>query len=92
MNSGECSREDESVQYKQVRRVTWIGLAANIVLSAVKIGCGIVGRSQAIVADGVHSVSDTTTDLAVLIGVRYWSAPPDETCEPRFTSRVSTWA
>jgi cation diffusion facilitator family transporter len=53
-------------------------MVANVALAAVKVSAGIVGRSNAVVADGVHSLSDLSTDLAVLIGARYWSQPPDE--------------
>jgi len=60
-----------------VKRVTWVGLAANLVLAGVKLAAGLLGNSQAVVADAVHSLSDCVTDLAVLIGVRYWSVPPD---------------
>ncbi|MBP8178684.1 MAG: cation transporter, partial [Spirochaetes bacterium] len=60
------------------RKVTWIGLIVNVILSAFKLVAGIIGHSQAMVADGVHSISDLTTDVAVLIGIRYWSTPADE--------------
>lgn len=63
---------------KKIRKVTWIGLLLNIVLSALKIFAGVIGHSQAIIADGIHSISDTVTDLAVIIGSYYWSKPPDE--------------
>ncbi|MBN1826404.1 MAG: cation transporter [Candidatus Eisenbacteria bacterium] len=62
----------------EVRRITWIGLVANLLLAAVKFAAGFLGSSQAVVADAVHSLSDTATDLAILLGVRFWSAPPDE--------------
>ncbi|MFH1738764.1 MAG: cation diffusion facilitator family transporter [bacterium] len=62
----------------EVRRVTWIGLGVNIALSIFKLAAGILGRSQAVVADAVHSLSDSSTDIAILVGVRYWSQPPDE--------------
>lgn len=62
----------------QVRLVTWAGLVINLLLVAFKLVGGVLGRSQVIVADAVHSLSDTGTDVAVLIGVRYWSAPADE--------------
>ena len=78
-----------SVQIKEVRRVTWVGLAANVLLSTFKIVAGTIGSSQAVVADGVHSISDTTTDLAVLIGVHYWSVPPDQT-HPHGHRRIET--
>ena len=62
----------------EVRRVTWTGLVVNILLVAFKLAGGLLGRSQAVVADAVHSLSDAGTDVAVLVGVRYWSAPADE--------------
>ncbi len=64
-------------QAHQVRRVTWVGLALNLFLAAAKFAGGVLGSSQAVVADAVHSLSDTLTDIAVLLGVRYWSAPAD---------------
>ena len=69
----------EDVQHtQQIKRITWIGLAVNLLLSAIKFVVGILGASQAVVADAVHSLSDMSTDFAVIFGVRYWSAPPDE--------------
>jgi cation diffusion facilitator family transporter len=62
----------------EVRRVTWVGLVLNLFLSALKVTAGILGSSQAIVADGIHSLSDMSTDITILIGVRYWMAPADE--------------
>lgn len=62
---------------RSVARITWIGLIMNVLLSLFKLAAGVWGRSQAIVADGVHSLSDSSTDIAILIGVRYWSRPPD---------------
>ena len=61
-----------------VRRVTWFGFIINILLSGLKFAAGIVGQSQAVVADAVHSLTDTTTDLAVIAGSHYWSRPPDD--------------
>lgn len=61
-----------------VRRTTWAGLVANVVLAVGKISAGLVGGSQAVVADGVHSVTDLGTDVAVLAGTRVWAQPADE--------------
>ena len=63
---------------RQVRRITWIGLLLNIFLTALKFVAGILGHSQAIIADAVHSVSDFGTDLVLLLGIRAWSKPRDE--------------
>ncbi len=73
----------------QVKRVTLWGMAANLGLAALKMVFGLVGHSQALVADAVHSLSDTATDLALLIGVHYWSAPADED-HPHGHGRIET--
>lgn len=77
------------LQSDELKRVTWVGLAANILLSIFKVFAGLVGSSQAVVADGVHSISDTSTDIALLIGVNYWSAPPDRE-HPHGHRRIET--
>ncbi len=61
-----------------VRRVTWIGFIINILLSGLKFAAGYAGNSQAVIADAIHSLTDTTTDLAVIAGSHYWSRPPDD--------------
>ncbi len=71
------SRE-KAQHVSQVRRISWIGLAVNLFLAALKFVVGFVGNSQAVIADAVHSLSDMGTDLAVIFGVKYWSAPADE--------------
>jgi cation diffusion facilitator family transporter len=57
--------------------VTWVGIAVNITLTLVKVIVGITFRSQTLVADGLHSVSDLITDSAVLIGLRVSAKPAD---------------
>lgn len=74
---------------KQIKRVTWIGLVTNLLLAAGKVGAGIIGTSQALVADGIHSFSDSFTDMAIIIGVPYWTAPPDS-CHPYGHHKVET--
>ena len=61
-----------------VRRVTWIGLIVNVVLTILKFLAGVFAHSQVLIADAVHSLSDLVTDLAVLIGSRFWDQPADE--------------
>lgn len=60
-----------------ISHVTWVGVGVNIVLAVLKLIGGIFGRSQALIADAAHTISDLATDAAVLIGVRYWSEPAD---------------
>ena len=50
--------------------VTLIGVAANAVLIAFKLAGGILGQSQALIADAAHSVSDLFTDVVVLVGLK----------------------
>ncbi|NQT14374.1 MAG: cation transporter, partial [Planctomycetes bacterium] len=66
-----------SGQAGEVRSVTLWGLAVNLALAGVKFVFGVVGSSQALVADAVHSLSDSFTDLAVVIGAGFWTAPAD---------------
>ncbi|MFO7930060.1 MAG: cation diffusion facilitator family transporter [Thermodesulfobacteriota bacterium] len=61
-----------------VRRVTWWGLAVNLMLAAFKVTAGLLGHSQALVADGIHSITDTITDLAVILGSYFWWRPADD--------------
>ena len=63
---------------KKIEQITLAGLVANILLSVVKLVIGFFGNSQAVIADALHSFSDTSSDLIILFGVKYWTAPPDE--------------
>lgn len=63
---------------RAIYRVTWIGFAVNLALSAGKLFAGIRGHSSAMVADAIHSVSDFATDLVVLLFVRVSAKPRDE--------------
>ena len=60
-----------------VRQATWVGLLVNLALCAIKFTAGIVGGSQAVVADAVHSLSDSVTDVAILVGSHFWTRPAD---------------
>ncbi len=53
-----------------IRNVTLIGSVVNLLLTVGKIIAGIVGKSSAMVADGVHSLSDLVTDIIVLVFIR----------------------
>jgi cation diffusion facilitator family transporter len=72
-----------------IRKVTWIGFGVNVLLTCIKFAAGIFGQSQALVADAVHSLSDTVTDLAVILGSFFWSEPPDQ-CHPYGHQRIET--
>ena len=61
-----------------IERITLIGVFINIFLSVVKFVLGVLGASQALVADAFHSFSDLGTDIVLLVGLRFWSKPADE--------------
>ncbi len=58
-------------------KVTRVGMYSNIGLSAMKLIVGGLVGSLALVADGLHSLSDLATDLAVIFGTYIGSRPPD---------------
>ncbi|MCF7854977.1 MAG: cation diffusion facilitator family transporter [Candidatus Pacebacteria bacterium] len=74
---------------RETFHVTIVGAVANVLLSAFKITAGAFGNSQAVIADGVHSLSDLGTDIAVLVGAHYWSEPADRE-HPYGHGRVET--
>ncbi|MBK1684319.1 cation diffusion facilitator family transporter [Rhodoferax fermentans] len=47
-------------------RSTWVSVGVNLVLSTLQIVAGVLSKSQALVADGLHSLSDLVADFVVL--------------------------
>ena len=52
---------------KDIRSITIWGAVVNIALTVAKIVAGVVGRSAAMIADGIHSLSDLLSDIVVLV-------------------------
>ncbi|NOY44949.1 MAG: cation diffusion facilitator family transporter, partial [Deltaproteobacteria bacterium] len=63
----------------------------NLVLVLVKMAAGIMGRSSALVADALHSLSDLASDLVVLVGYRFGRLPEDDS-HPYGHGKVETLA
>lgn len=63
---------------KRATRVTLYGAAINIILVIFKLIAGVVGQSAAMIADGIHSLSDLLTDAVVIIFMKLSSRPQDE--------------
>jgi cation diffusion facilitator family transporter len=61
----------------EIRWITNVGIVINILLSAVKVVVGLWAGSLALIADGIHSLSDLVSDVAVLIGIHYGAKKPD---------------
>jgi cation diffusion facilitator family transporter len=47
-------------------RSTWVSVGVNIVLTATQVTVGVLAKSQGLVADGIHSLSDLVADFVVL--------------------------
>ncbi|MBQ6253197.1 MAG: cation transporter [Bacteroidales bacterium] len=65
------------VREKEIYKVTLVGAVANLLLVGVKFVAGIAGRSGAMIADAVHSMSDFVTDLVVVAFVGISARPQD---------------
>lgn len=64
---------------KEIYKVTLVGSVVNIILLLLKFLAGILGRSSAMIADAVHSLSDFVTDIIVLVFVKISNKPKDQT-------------
>ncbi|MDF1584170.1 MAG: cation diffusion facilitator family transporter [Methyloprofundus sp.] len=62
---------------KLKNRVTVVGALVNVFLTIIKIGFGIFGQSAALIADGVHSLSDLASDMLVLVAVKLGAREAD---------------
>src|SRR5687767_11415273 len=60
-----------------VRRVLWLVLGFNLAVTVVKIGLGLYTGALAVVADGFHSLVDSTSNLVALLGVWVAARPAD---------------
>lgn len=69
---------EELLRKKEANKVTWIGFAVNITLTIFKLIAGIIGRSGAMLADAIHSLSDFATDIVVLGSFVFIGKPSDE--------------
>lgn len=64
--------------YKKVRQVLWIILFANLGVAALKIVIGTIIHSASMTADGFHSLTDGSSNIVGLIGIRLASEPVDK--------------
>jgi cation diffusion facilitator family transporter len=71
--------ESNSTSATTGSKVTLVGVLVNTSLIVLKLVTGIIGNSQALIADAVHSFSDLFTDVVVLIGLKISNKPPDKT-------------
>ncbi|MCL2097223.1 MAG: cation diffusion facilitator family transporter [Bacteroidales bacterium] len=63
---------------RKIYQITLVGGIVNLLLMLFKFFAGIAGRSSAMIADAVHSLSDFATDIVVLVFVRISGKPKDK--------------
>jgi len=85
------STELLDTRYREVRKVTLVGSVVDLLLGIAKIMIGIPAHSQALVADGVHSLSDLGTDVLVLYAAKQSHRVADEE-HPYGHGRIETVA
>jgi cation diffusion facilitator family transporter len=76
-------------RYEASRRVTLVSVAWNLILTVAQIIIGFVGHSQALVADGLHTLSDLITDFMVLFALKHGKKAADEE-HPYGHARIET--
>ncbi|OAD22222.1 Cation efflux protein, partial [Candidatus Thiomargarita nelsonii] len=67
----------QEIRYIAIRNVTFLAITINTLLTIIKILFGIVGQSQALIADGLHSLSDLLVGAITLVAAKYSTQPPD---------------
>jgi cation diffusion facilitator family transporter len=84
MNFTEIDDDSEHSTYTPAQRAaaasrsTWVSVVVNVLLSSVQIVVGIGAKSQGLVADGIHSLSDLVSDFVVLLAGRHSQKDADE--------------
>ena len=84
MKFNDLADDTEDTQHSPAERAaaasrsTWVSVGVNIVLSAAQISAGILTKSQALIADGIHSLSDLVSDFVVLFAGHHSKKDADE--------------
>ncbi len=65
-------------EQRMIRKISFVGIAGNIVLSSFKLFAGIYGNSSAMVSDAVHSMSDVFATFIAMLGVKLSKRTADE--------------
>ena len=76
---------------RSMDKATWWGIVVNLILSIAKLIVGFIGHSQALIADGLHSLSDLISDGLVLYATHHSNVEADED-HPYGHARYETFA
>jgi cation diffusion facilitator family transporter len=78
-------------RHRITRRVTLIGALVNSLLATSQILAGVLGHSQALLADGIHTLSDLASDFIILVAVGKAAIDADDN-HPYGHGRIETLA
>jgi cation diffusion facilitator family transporter len=84
MNFTEFPDDPEDEQHTPAERAaaasrsTWVSVAVNLLLTIAQIATGVLAKSQGLVADGIHSLSDLVADFVVLFANHHSQKDADE--------------
>jgi cation diffusion facilitator family transporter len=78
-------------RHRTTQRVTLVGAGVNCGLASLQIVFGLLGKSQALLADGIHTLSDLSTDFIVLYASKRSSKAADKE-HPYGHGRIETLA
>ena len=70
--------ELQEFRYRMTRQAAIVGAVTNFLLALVKTLFGILGQSQSLLADGIHSLSDLLSDALVWFAARHAKDAPDQ--------------
>ncbi|MDR2195078.1 MAG: cation diffusion facilitator family transporter [Gallionellaceae bacterium] len=79
-NTPDSSTEFEPAnpeRYAAAQKSTWVSVAVNLLLSVLQLAVGFFAKSQALMADGLHSLSDLLSDFLVLFANRHGNRHAD---------------
>lgn len=70
--------QDTPERHQVAQRSTLVSVVVNLVLTTVQVIVGVLAHSQALIADGIHSLSDLVADFVVLLANRHSHKEADE--------------
>ena len=84
MNLDDFDDDPENPQHTPEQRAaagtrsTWVSVGVNLILTITQVAVGILAKSQGLVADGIHSLSDLVADFVVLFSSHHAKKDADE--------------
>lgn len=71
-------KDENNERQRAASRSTWVSVGVNLALSILQLSIGLFAKSQALVADAIHSLSDLVSDAIVLIANKHSAKAPDD--------------